>query len=85
MSRVNNINIGEKTTSQNKSIITPKTTGYAAGVALAVATTRAFTKAKSIRKTHKFWGYLAAALTLLHIGNVEYLHFKYKNKSQKNG
>ena len=62
-----------------KPLINPKTTGYAAAGAIAITTARAFTKAKPVTKTHKTWGLIATALTLLHIGVVEYLHHKYKN------
>ena len=61
-----------------KCILNPKNTGYAAGVAMLVVTVRAFNKSKPIVKSHKVLGYIAAALTLLHIGVVEYLHHKFK-------
>ena len=61
-----------------KTILTPKNTGYLAAGALLVTTARAFTSAKPIKKTHKFLGLSTVALTLLHIGLVEYLHHKYK-------
>ena len=61
-----------------KPILNPKNTGYLAGGALLIATARAFSKSKPIIKTHKIWGIIAASLTLLHIGVVEYLHSKYK-------
>ncbi len=63
---------------QNKPFLTPKNTGYAAAGALIVTTARAFTSKKPIAKSHKIFGYITAALTLLHIGVVEYLHHKYK-------
>ena len=59
-------------------LINPKTTGYAAAGAIALTTIRAFSKTKPIVKSQKILGFIAAALTLLHIGNVEYLHHKYK-------
>ena len=61
-----------------KTILTPKNTGYMAAGALLITTARAFTKSKSITKSHKIFGFLASGLTLLHIGVVEYLHHKYK-------
>lgn len=73
MTRINKID-----NNYNKPFLTPKNTGYAAAGAILLATTRAFTKTKSITKTHKFIGYLAGILTLLHIGVIEYLHFKHK-------
>lgn len=61
-----------------KSLITPKTTGYAAATAIGLTAIRAFSKAKPITKSHKILGLISAGLTLLHIGCVEYLHHKYK-------
>jgi hypothetical protein len=61
-----------------KPFLTPKNTGYAAAGALAIATIRGVNTSKPIVKSHRFWGYLATSLTLLHIGLVEYLHHKYK-------
>ena len=61
-----------------KPILNPKNTGYAAAGAIAIATLRAFNKSKTITKSHKVFGFIAAGLTLLHIGVVEYLHHKYK-------
>lgn len=62
----------------NKQFLTPKNTGYAATVALAATTLRAFNSSKQITKSHKLLGFLSVSLTLLHIGLVEYLHHKYK-------
>ena len=75
MTKVNNINSNNKF---KKPLLNPKNTGYIAGAAMLIATTRAFTKSKPIAKSHKIFGAIAAALTLLHIGVVEYLHYKYK-------
>ena len=61
-----------------KPILNPKNTGYAAAGAIAIATLRAFNKSKTITKSHKVFGFIAAGLTLLHIGVIEYLHHKYK-------
>ena len=61
-----------------KPILNPKNTGYAAAGAIAIATLRAFNKSKTITKSHKVFGFIAAGLTLLHIGVIEYLHCKYK-------
>lgn len=59
-------------------VLTPQNTGYLAGGAILVTTARAFTKSKSITKSHKIFGIIAAILTLLHIGIIEYLHHKHK-------
>ena len=61
-----------------KPFLNPKNTGYAAAGAMIVTTARAFMSSKSVKKSHKTWGFITAALTLLHIGVVEYLHHKYK-------
>ena len=63
---------------QKRPIINSKTTGYAAAAAMVIATARGFTSQKPVVKTHKVWGFITAGLTLLHIGVVEYLHYKYK-------
>ena len=73
MTKVNKLDNGYK-----KPLLTPKTTGYLAAGAMIVTTARAFTAAKPIKKSHKILGLITAALTLLHIGVVEYLHHKYK-------
>ena len=62
----------------NKSILTPKNTGYLAMGALTLASLRGLSVSKQIKKSHKIFGILALLLTLLHIGCVEYLHHKYK-------
>ena len=61
-----------------KFLLNPKNTGYAAGVAMLALTIRGFNNSKQVVKIHKPLGYIAAFLTLLHIGVVEYLHSKYK-------
>lgn len=72
MTKINNIS------SSQKPIITPKNTGYAATAGLILTTATAFSKNKTLRRSHKFLGGIAIALTLLHIGIVKYLHSKYK-------
>ena len=59
-------------------IITPKSTGYAATVGLGLSVWSGVSRNKSFRKTHKLLAYITAALTLLHIGLIEYYHHKYK-------
>ena len=61
-------------------IFTVKTTGYAATGSLVMATVSGVTKNRTLRKTHKFFSYLTAFLTVLHIGLAEY----YKKKRLKN-
>ncbi len=73
MSKIDKINGNYK-----KPFLTPRNTGYAACGAILLSTTRAFSKAAPVARSHKFIGYIATALTLLHIGVVEYLHFKHK-------
>lgn len=59
-------------------IITPKTTGYAATVALGASILSGISKNKTLRKQHKVLAYLSAAITALHIGLIEYYHHKFK-------
>ena len=70
MSKINKID-----NNYQKPLLTTKNTGYAAAGTVLLATTRAYNKSA---KTHKFIGFLAGALTLLHIGVIKYQHFKYK-------
>lgn len=64
--------------SKVNSIITPRTTGYAATAGLAFSVWSGLSKNKSIRKTHKPVVYITAALTALHIALIEYYRHKYK-------
>ena len=59
-------------------IITPKTTGYSATLGLGLAIASGISKNKSFRKAHKPLAYISAALSLLHIGLIEYYHHKYR-------
>ena len=59
-------------------LLTPKTTGYGATAALGLSVLSGVSKNKSFRKSHKFFAYLAMALTALHIGLIEYYHHKLK-------
>lgn len=63
---------------RNNSIITPKTTGYAATTALGLAVCSSVSKNKTFRRQHKNLAWITAILTAVHIGLVEYLHSKYK-------
>lgn len=74
MTRVNKINNQE----YKKPILTPRITGFLATGAIGVSTIRAFSNSKPIKKNHKLFGYLAVGFTLLHIGTIEYLRYKYK-------
>ena len=65
-------------------IITSKTTGYAATTSMALAIYSGVTKNKTLKKQHKFWGYLSVLLTAVHIGLIEYYHAKYKSKESSN-
>ena len=78
MTKIEKINGGTSSQGRKKSVLTPKNTGYAAAGAIGFATIRSFSNNKNVRKSHKWIGYLAGILTLLHIGVVEYLHYKYK-------
>ena len=59
-------------------IITPKTTGYSATLALGMATISGISKNRNFRKAHKPFAYLSAALTVIHIALIEYYHHCYK-------
>ena len=72
-----NIGVNQKKQSK-RTLINPKNTGIAATTAIVLASIRGFSKSKPITKTHKVIGFISVALTLLHIGCVEYLHYKYK-------
>ncbi len=70
----------EKITSNQ--IITPKNTGYAATVALTSSILSGISKNKTFRKQHKTLAYLSAELTALHVGLIEYYHYKFKNNKK---
>ena len=61
-------------------LITPKTTGYAATTSLGLAVLSGASKNKKFRNTHKPFAILTAILTALHIGLIEYYHHKYRSK-----
>lgn len=63
---------------KSNSYITPKTTGYAATAGLALSVWSGVSKNKSFRKKHKPIAYITALLTAVHIGLIEYYHYKYK-------
>ena len=67
----------------NNKIFTPKTTGYTATVGLGLSIASGVSKNKSFRKTHKPLAYITTAITALHIGLVEYRHYKYKKNVTK--
>ena len=60
-------------------IVTPKSTGYSATLALGMATLSGVSKSKSFRKMHKPLACVSAILTALHIALIEYYHYSYKN------
>lgn len=60
------------------SIVTPKSTGYAAAAGLVMSVASGVTKNRVLRRTHKPAAYAAAVLTAVHIGLIEYYHHKYK-------
>lgn len=64
----------------NNQIITPKTTGYSATLALGMATLSGISKNKSFRKAHKPFAYLSAVFTAIHIALIEYYHHSYKKE-----
>lgn len=72
MTKVNSVKINDKP------LLTPKNTGYAATTGLLLTTASSFSKNRNIRRFHKTLGIITGGLTLLHLGLVEYLHHKYK-------
>lgn len=62
-----------------QSIITPKTTGYAAATGIALTIASNFSKNTTIKKTHKPLGWISAGLTLVHIGLIEYYNHKFSS------
>ena len=69
---------------QVKKIITPKVTGYASAAGIGLTIVSGLSKNKSVRKAHKPLGWISAGLTLVHIGLIEYYHFKYSAHKSNN-
>ena len=65
-------------------IITPKTTGYASVVCLGNAVLSGISKNKAYQKTHKSSAYIGAAITAVHIAQIEYHHYKFKKNNPEN-
>lgn len=63
-----------------ESIVTPKTTGYVSAAGLGVTVLSGICSNKTVKKAHKPLAWATAGLTLLHIGLIEYYHYKYKHK-----
>ncbi len=64
-----------------KAYITPKTTGYAALTGIGATVMSGITSKKALKRTHKPLACFTAALTGMHVGLIEYYHYKYnKNK-----
>ncbi len=63
-----------------QSYITPKTTGYASAIGLGLSAMSGIYKNKTLKKAHKPLALVTAGLTILHIGLIEYYHYKYKHK-----
>ena len=64
--------------SRAQSIITPRTTGYAATACLGAAVWSGISKNKTFRHQHKPLAYITVLLTAVHIGLIEYYRHKYK-------
>lgn len=62
------------------SIITPKSTGYAATAALGATVLSGVSKNRTLQKAHKPLACVATVLVFLHIGIIEYYHLKYRSK-----
>ena len=62
-----------------QSYITPKTTGYSAVTAMGITALSGISKNKSIKKLHKPFAVVSIGFTALHVGLIEYYHYKYKS------
>lgn len=60
------------------SVITPKTTGYAAAAAMGLCMYSAVTKNKALKKAHKPLAWTTAIAAVLHTGLIEYYNYKYR-------
>ena len=61
-------------------IITPTTTGYTAAAGIGLTILSGISKNKTLKKTHKPLSIFSAFATILHIGLIEYYHYKYRVK-----
>ena len=69
-----------KTEKIQSSIITPRTTGYAAAAGVGITLLSGVNKNKTIKKIHKPVAWFTAAVSVLHIGLIEYYNYKFKHK-----
>ncbi len=69
-----------KVNSIQSTIITPKSTGYAAAGGLGLTVISGMSKNKYIRKAHKPLAIFSVLSAILHIGLIEYYHYKFKVK-----
>lgn len=68
----------------SSSYITPKTTGYSSAACAGMAIISGISKNKYLKKTHKMFAYLTGITTVMHIGLIEYNHYKYKHTNYEN-
>ena len=61
-------------------IFTTRTTGYAAAAGMGISVLSAVSQNKNFKKIHKPVSWLTVLLTVLHIGLIEYYHYKYRAK-----
>ena len=64
-------------TEKIQTIVTPKTTGYTAAAGMGLSILSGLSKNKNLKKIHKPLAWSSAAVTLLHIGLIEYYNHKY--------
>ena len=69
-----------KVNSIQSQIFTPKTTGYASAVGMGITLLSGLSKNKAFRQVHKPASLLTVLLTILHVGLIEYYHYKYRAK-----
>ena len=69
---------------QVNNYLTPKITGYAATTGIVLSIISGISKNKNLKKTHKPLAYISALLTALHVGLIEYNHYKWKKNNKVN-
>ena len=62
------------------SIITPRTTGYAAAAGIGTTMLIGFSKNRVLKSFHKPAAWFTTGVTVLHIGLIEYYNYKFSHK-----
>ena len=69
-------------TEKIQSYITPKTTGYASAIGLGVTVLSGTKSCSCMKKAHKPFGIFTALAAVIHIAQIEWLHYKFKKSNQ---